>query len=94
MKKDLTYAENQIKILYEEQFVDMQGNIFPVKDTVNESLYRGCNHNYVSGTAHKHIKNSDGSCRIITYNAERCSICGNILKSDIISEFKYTICPH
>lgn len=89
-----TYAVKPIEILYEEQFIDTQGNIFPVKDTVDENLYRSCNHNYVSGTTCRHTKNSNGSCVIITYNAERCSKCNNILLGDVISEFKSTVCPH
>ena len=89
-----TYAVKPIEILYEEQFIDTQGNIFPVKDTVDESLYRSCNHNYVSGTEYWHTKNSDGSCKLTAYSTERCSKCDDVVRGNRLYEGNYDICPH
>ena len=94
INEESTYAVRPIEILYEEQFIDTQGNIFPVKDTVDENLYRSCNHNYVSGTTCRHTKNSNGSCVIIAYSTERCSKCGDVVRGNRLYETNYDICPH
>ncbi len=94
INEESTYAVRPIEILYEEQFIDTQGNIFPVKDTVDENLYRSCNHNYVSGTEYWHTKNSDGSCKLTAYSTERCSKCDDVVRGNRLYEGNYNICPH
>lgn len=82
------------EIRYDCQFVDAEGNIYEVKDAEPAGVYRSCNHTYVSGRETIHNKQWDGSCSVRVYEAERCSKCGWILLGDLISETKYTKCPH
>lgn len=82
------------EIRYEKQFVDAEGNIYEVLDEETISSYRSCNHTYVSGREAVHDKKSDGSCLVKVYDADRCSKCGYLLIGELISETKYTKCPH
>lgn len=82
------------EIRYEKQFIDAEGNIYEVQDEETASVYRSCNHTYVSGREAIHNKQSDGSCIVRVYDAQRCSKCGWILLGDFISETKYAKCPH
>ena len=62
-------------------------------DTATEKI--GCSHNYIaSGTIRKHTKNSDGSCTVKEYEAESCSICGDIKAGQLICTYIYPKCPH
>lgn len=51
-------------------------------------------HVWVETIAMEHIKNSDGSCDMIYYNAEKCSICGKIRLKDECNSLHYDKCPH
>ena len=95
-RKDIAYEQKQKKIIimYDNQFTDTDGNIYPLQDTMTANVYGNCSHTYVSGTMQEHSKNSDGSCVLITYSAKRCSKCGHVVKGNVLSEFKYTTCPH
>lgn len=93
-KRDLTSWVKQIEVRYEQQFLDINGNIFPINDTTSESLYRSCSHNYVSGTIDRHKRNADGSCILTTYSAERCSKCGHVITGNRLYSINFDICPH
>ncbi len=78
---------------YESFFTDEEGNIFPMNtSTVAPKI--GCLHHLVEGTVSEHTKNSSGGCLVIVREGWRCSICGYVKSGDVISETKYTICPH
>lgn len=89
--KNLRYSLDTQPILYDNQFIDNDGNIY--EETENNSKAK-CEHNYVDGTYQKHTKNSDGSCITKSYNAQRCSKCGTMRIGTLINEMKYTKCPH
>lgn len=78
-------------ILYDRQFVDEEGNIYPVPETEPQW---GCDHDYVSGKEKFHNSHSDGSCEVIVYKAERCSKCGTVKLGELISSHYYAVCPH
>lgn len=80
----------ETELLYEHQFVDEEGNIYPITDPVQ----RGCSHTYVSGTEVRHHPYSDGSCEVRQYHSQRCSKCGYVVTGDLISKTYYTVCPH
>ncbi len=82
------------EIRYDNQFVDAEGNIYQVYGVESASTYRSCSHTYVSGRQVMHDKNWDGSCIVKVHEADRCSKCGYLLIGDLISETKYTKCPH
>lgn len=94
--QEMRYLEpsDEMKIIYEKQFVDTEGNIYPYSDEETVTTYRSCNHNYVSGTANDHTKYSDGSCKVIEYRAQRCDICGYVIRGERIRTVTYDVCPH
>lgn len=82
----------QIEILYDEQFVDEDGNIYPMIGEDGVTTY--CNHIYKPGTAREHCTFSDGGCEVREYNAERCIKCGQVIRGDWIATYTYAKCPH
>lgn len=71
------------EILYDEQFVDQTGQIYPILDP---DLNSPCtNHEIVSGYYQKHIVNGDGSCVVETYECTRCTICDTVWIGDFCS---------
>lgn len=79
------------EILYDRQFVDEEGNIYPVPEVEPQW---GCDHTYEPGTEQRHNKYSDGSCKVTEYKAERCTKCGTIKLGEQIGWRKYDVCPH
>lgn len=90
-EKDFDFIKNE-KILYEEQFTDSEHNTYEINSNTESKAI--CTHDYVDGTYQKHTKNNDGSCLTKAYSAKRCSKCGIMRLGSLISEFKYTKCPH
>lgn len=80
-------------IKYDSQFTDDQGNTYPVTEK-QASSRKQCQHAYVDGTYEKHTKNANGGCVLKSYEAQRCSKCGYVKIGTLISETKYTKCPH
>lgn len=79
-------------ILYDEQFVDEEGNIYPAH-TINGRVF--CiKHDIVEGYLQNHYKNDDGSCTVKTYKATTCIYCNTIWMGDLVSTRKYVKCPH
>lgn len=82
------------EIRYDRQFTDEEGNIFPVPEEGVETPYRGCNHNYVSGTYTDHLKKSDGGCEVRQFRAQRCTKCGTVIQGEQINFATFQVCPH
>jgi len=78
-------------IPYDYFFTDKNGNITSLEN-VSPRLF--CKHDFVEGYATKHKKNSDGSCIVRVNECVRCSVCGYIKEGALVSEHKYTVCPH
>ena len=81
----------ETQFLYEKQFVDEEGNIYPIEDGVP---YRGCNHTFVHGKSYGHYKMSNGGCIVDVYDADLCSKCNYVVEHFKISTTTYTVCPH
>lgn len=94
MSQDINCAEKFMNIKYEEQFIDEEGNIYLYQDTEKLDAYSNCSHNYIAGNISKHVKNSNGSCKMIIYSAKRCTICYDIVEGNRLYEINYDICPH
>lgn len=77
---------------YDHQFMDDEGNIFEVKEA--PSIQDLCTHNYVSGGYTVHEKNSDGSCNVYYYEAQRCTKCGTVIMGEMQGYHHYNKCPH
>lgn len=85
------YSISHPTILYDSQFTDMDGNIYPVEEN---SPYAACEHTYVTGEYSVHSRHADGSCTVKMYSAERCTKCSHVRKTKLISTIEYPECPH
>lgn len=81
-----------IAVLYEKQFVDEAGNIYPAENMIES--YMSCTHYFVTGTMQEHAKHADGGCTVYTYKAQRCMKCRLVIKGALISTTSYVQCPH
>lgn len=81
------------EIVYESQFSDIEGNVYPVYENITEN-YAACEHNYITGTYQEHVKHSDRSCTVILYNAKRCTKCAEVQIGEEQSRISYQPCPH
>ena len=84
----------ETEVLYEKQFIDSEGNIYPYLDEETVTTYESCSNDFVSGTSIEHTKKSDGSCEIEQYHAQRCSKCGYVVRGERIAVYTYEVCPH
>lgn len=88
--------ENMLKqdivILYEDEFIDEEGNIYPVLE--DDGISPHCNHVYVSGTERLHRSFSNGGCEVNEYKAQQCAKCGQVIRGDWIATHTWAVCPH
>ncbi len=101
LKKDRGYILRQIQVRYEEQFTDIDGNIFPVNDITNENKYSSCSHTYVSGIRSMHTKLTscsacrlDEGCTLTAFYAERCSKCRDVIMGNRLFVANFDLCSH
>lgn len=86
------YKDSEIEVLYEEEFIDMEGNVYPVNAS---SPYVFCiKHYIVSGYYQTHVKDAKGGCTVNTYESEKCTICNTIWVGDLYKTSTWTKCPH
>lgn len=90
--KESEVMKSTQELLYDRQFVDEAGNVYPIME--DEGIEPYCNHTFVSGTGYDHTKFSDGSCLVREFYAQRCSKCGYVIQGDAISRTTFTKCPH
>lgn len=79
-------------ILYNEQFVDGGGQVFPI--LIPDTSSSCTNHDIISGYYQKHIENDDGSCIVETYKCTKCVICDMVWIGDFYFEDVQVICEH
>lgn len=80
-------------VLYDEQFIDEDGNIYPVIAD-QQDMYVLCNHTYVWGQYQKHAKKANGSCTVTQYEGQYCSKCGDCISGEELWTLSYKKCPH
>lgn len=80
------------EIVYENQFIDEEGNIYNLDESGDDPL--DCEHSYLSGTLQTHQIISDGSCIVITYEAQMCEHCKELLQGNLLSESTNMVCKH
>ena len=79
-------------ILYDQQFVDEDGNVTPVSG-INPQVF--CpKHRIVEGYYQTHVKNDDGGCTVKTYHGTQCVNCYTIWLGDLYAVTEYVKCPH
>lgn len=83
--------ETEMKMLYDECFVDENGNVYPIEENKERAA---CKHTYVNGDYQKHKKSGAG-CRMDYYHGKRCSKCANIvMDAKPYSSRTWKKCPH
>lgn len=92
--KEHTFFPSSNTVLYEEQFVDQEGSIYPIESEQRSARIKCKEHTYVDGTYQKHVKNKNGSCITKSYNCQKCKKCGTLKTGSLINENQYTKCPH
>ena len=86
------YSMHTDVILYNEQFVDDGGQIYPI-DSGEEQIV--ClEHDIISGIVQIHIKEDDGGCIVETYEGTRCRKCGAVWKGELLRKAKKFPCSH
>nr|WP_300833924.1 hypothetical protein [uncultured Acetatifactor sp.] len=84
--------EHGAVILYDEQFVDEDGNITPVSGISEQTL---CfKHRIVEGYFQTHVDDGKGGCVVKTYYSTQCVYCYTIWMGDLFSKDEYAKCPH
>lgn len=79
-------------VLYNEQFVDEDGQIYLAYfDKENEI---GSEHDKVAGIIQIHIKDSDGSCTVEVYEGTRCKKCDVVWKGNLLYKVRKDFCVH
>lgn len=81
-----------VEILYESQFADEEGNVYPAFE--DEGIEPYCNHVFVAGRLQEHGKTSGGGCEVREYYANRCAKCGWVIRGDLIATYTWVTCPH
>lgn len=81
-----------IEMVYEHEFIDEEGNVYPVLE--DDGISPHCNHVYVEGTERVHHSYSNGGCEVRAYNSQMCAKCGQVLRGDLISTTTWVTCPH
>ena len=82
----------EVEMLYDKQFIDEDGNIYPMIGEEDITPY--CNHIFKPGTVREHSLFSDGGCEVREYDGERCIKCGWIIRGDLIATYTWVKCPH
>lgn len=81
-----------IEMLYEHEFIDEEGNVYPVLE--DDGISPHCNHVYVSGKERLHHPYSDGGCEVREYQSQMCAKCSHVIRGDWINTYTWAICPH
>ena len=80
---------------YDFYFEDEDHNIIPLYDySTDNSRALLCSHNYKTGYANQHVKNSSGGCTVKVYNAKICTKCNHLVILELLSTHTYVTCPH
>ena len=84
--------EHGAVILYDEQFVDEDGNITPVSGISAQVLCP--QHRIVDGYFQTHVDDGKGGCVVKTYHGRQCVNCYIIWLGDLYAVTEYVKCPH
>lgn len=70
------------------------GTMVPLDEETQPEPREACDHDYQSGTTSSHTKLSGGGCKVVVRECKRCSLCGNLVRGQIINTINYAVCPH
>ncbi|MDE7323733.1 MAG: SH3 domain-containing protein [Lachnospiraceae bacterium] len=87
--RHIDFSHGETVFVSEEGNADYSANDYSVRQ--QQSV---CAHSYTSGTIAEHSGHTDGSCTVVTYQAQKCTKCGSAVRGDEIATFTYKSCPH
>lgn len=79
-------------ILYDSQFVDAEGNIYPIYEE-GTITYATHVHRLVDGIKQEHYLTAKG-CIVYNYACQRCLTCGIMVKGELVGTQINSPCPH
>ncbi len=79
-------------VLYDEQFVDRKGRIYPADTSDVQGIC--AEHDKEAGIVQIHIRDDNGGCTIEVYAGRRCTKCGNVWKGDWLYSTSKISCTH
>lgn len=92
-EEDITFTTDPIPdeiVLYDNAFIDEEGNISPVGQAETKAA---CEHRYKNGSVSTHKKSGKG-CVINYYHAKKCTKCSKVIKGDLYRSINSKICTH
>lgn len=82
-------------ILYDEQIIDKDGNIFPAGSASTYGVICSIfGHDEQDCYFESHIRNGSGGCEVKVYNARTCLKCNHIWVDSWYATYTYATCPH
>lgn len=84
-------AHNEV-ILFDEQFVDVDGNVTPVSGISPRLIC--LKHTIVEGYFQTHVRDGRGGCTVKTYHSTRCVCCNTIWMGDLCAVAEFVTCTH
>ncbi len=81
-------------ILYDDYFVDENGQIYEITDPKQPARVVCFSHQFVEGTKTVHKKDSNGGCTTKYYHAKRCQKCGYLVTGDLYQTLTCKVCTH
>lgn len=91
--EEIRFSENEVSDF--EGFLGEDGISYNLSEQQNDNIERaGCLHSFIDGYFTVHHKNSDGSCKMDYYRAERCEICGEVRMKGYSHTVTSTKCMH
>lgn len=86
------YKDNEIEVLYEVEFINMEGNVYPV-NFFNPHVF--ClEHDIELGFYQVHIQDNTDGCTVILYESKRCAICHAIWIGELYKTSEWSYCSH
>ncbi|MCI8891939.1 MAG: M56 family metallopeptidase [Eubacterium sp.] len=88
----LFYDIGKETVVYDLQFQDTDGNIYPLKQESGERKI--CTHTYKQGELQDHVRKASGGCVIYIYAAKVCIKCGVASQKVLDHSASYSKCLH
>lgn len=80
-------------VLYDNQFVDEEGNIYPVYEG-EVVAYETHTHKWLSGEQQEHKTDANGGCTMTVYASTYCPTCRMAGEKTFICETRFAVCIH
>lgn len=87
------YKIPEYTVVYDNQFVDEEGNIYPIYETAAVA-YETHIHKWLTGEQQVHEAAADGGCTMTVYATKYCPKCKTGGERTFINEIRFAVCTH